>query len=134
MDDRYVSVHPVALAMAAAAGAHVKSEGGTFSGQLHESGGALRYLVRMGLFDFIELEPPIVVAEHEPAGRFIPLTQIRSPDELSRYGPIPWGQGPKRVKSWSDSVVSRDRLDALKYLERDAANAQRGLKQTELAP
>src|SRR5215210_1431256 len=85
MHPKYVSVHPVALAMAAAAGAAVKQSGGEFRGELTESGGALRYLLRMGLFRFIDLQPPVGVTEHEPAGRFIPLTQITSTDELSQF-------------------------------------------------
>lgn len=85
MHPKYVSVHPVALAMAAAAGAIVKQSGGEFCGELTESGGALRYLLRMGLFKFIDLEPPVDVTEHEPAGRFIPLTQIKSAEELSQF-------------------------------------------------
>lgn len=85
MHPRYVSVHPVALAMAASAGALVRENGGEMACELSESGGALRYLARMGLFNFIEAEPGISVREHEAAGRFIPLTQIRSSDELSRF-------------------------------------------------
>src|SRR5450759_3246848 len=39
---------------------------------------SLTYLVRMKLFDFLRLRPPIEIQEHEEAGRFIPLTQIRT--------------------------------------------------------
>jgi hypothetical protein len=85
MDPRYVSVHPLALAMAACAGALVAEHGGHVTGELHESGGAQRYLVRMGLFRFIDLEPTVDITEHEPAGRFIPLTQIKTSDELSQF-------------------------------------------------
>ena len=85
MHDRYVSVHPVALAMAGAAGAFAKQNNLPVTADLHECGGALRYMVRMGLFNFIEVEHGVTLSEHEPAGRFIPLTQIRSSDELSKF-------------------------------------------------
>ena len=42
------------------------------------------YLARMGL---LKLQIPFdgAFVEHEPAGRFIPITQIRSSDELSKF-------------------------------------------------
>lgn len=36
----------------------------------------------MRLFDHIKLQPPKVIREHEEAGRFFPLTQIRNAAEL----------------------------------------------------
>lgn len=36
----------------------------------------------MHLFRFLDLDPDSQIEEHEEAGRFIPLTQIRSSDEL----------------------------------------------------
>lgn len=84
MYDQYLSVHPFVLSLAAAAGSYVKSVGGTTTGTLYDTS-SLRYLVRMGLFNFIDLKPPISVEEHEAAGRFIPLTQIRSSEELEEF-------------------------------------------------
>lgn len=43
------------------------------------------YLVRMGLFDILGLSTGISVTEHEPAGRFVPLTRIRTSDELTKF-------------------------------------------------
>lgn len=43
------------------------------------------YLVRMGLFKILNVPSDIEVVEHEPAGRFIPITQIRTSDELTRF-------------------------------------------------
>ncbi len=43
------------------------------------------YLVRMGLFRIMGVPTDISVVEHESAGRFIPLTQIKTSDELSRF-------------------------------------------------
>ena len=84
MYDQYLSVHPIALALTAAAGASVREAGGKTIGTLYPTS-SLRYLVRMGLFDFVDLEPPLTVTEHESAGRFIPLTQIRSTTELEQF-------------------------------------------------
>ena len=36
----------------------------------------------MKLFDHIQLSPPKQIIEHEEAGRFIPLTQIKTADDL----------------------------------------------------
>lgn len=43
------------------------------------------YFVRMGLFKLLKIPSDIVIKEHEPAGRFIPLTQIRTADEQTRF-------------------------------------------------
>lgn len=43
------------------------------------------YLVRMGLFKILNVASDINVVEHEPAGRFIPITQIRTSGELSKF-------------------------------------------------
>jgi anti-sigma regulatory factor (Ser/Thr protein kinase) len=36
----------------------------------------------MKLFDFLDILPPCVIEEHEEAGRFVPLTQIRTNEDL----------------------------------------------------
>jgi anti-sigma regulatory factor (Ser/Thr protein kinase) len=43
------------------------------------------YLERMGLFKFLGIKSGIVIKEHEAAGRFVPLTQIKNSDELSSF-------------------------------------------------
>ncbi len=43
------------------------------------------YLVRMGLFKILNLASDINVTEHDPAGRFIPIAQIRTSDELTKF-------------------------------------------------
>ena len=83
--DRWVSVHPV-VAMAAAAASHVRVNGGTVDVRLPSPPPAsLRYLATMGLFPFLGCHPPEEIQPHEPAGRFIPLTQIRTSTELSSF-------------------------------------------------
>jgi len=43
---------------------------------------SLPYLIRMGLFDFLGIDPGRQITEHEAAGRFVPLTQIRDNADL----------------------------------------------------
>lgn len=44
-----------------------------------------RYLERMGLFGLMGIDSGIPVVAHEAAGRFIPLRQIRTNDELNDF-------------------------------------------------
>jgi anti-sigma regulatory factor (Ser/Thr protein kinase) len=39
----------------------------------------------MGLFKFLGINSGIHITEHEPAGRFMPLTQIKNSDELTQF-------------------------------------------------
>lgn len=43
------------------------------------------YLERMRLFDFLHVRSSITMKEHEPAGRFVPLTQIKDGATLTRF-------------------------------------------------
>jgi anti-sigma regulatory factor (Ser/Thr protein kinase) len=43
------------------------------------------YLIRMGLFKILNIPSETVIVEHEPAGRFIPITQIKTSDELTGF-------------------------------------------------
>jgi anti-sigma regulatory factor (Ser/Thr protein kinase) len=81
-NDRWISVHPVVLAMLAALGLRVKPE--NIRCEKFEAA-SKHYLVRMGLFDLLGISSGIIIQEHEPAGRFIPLTRIRTPSELTRF-------------------------------------------------
>jgi anti-sigma regulatory factor (Ser/Thr protein kinase) len=40
-------------------------------------------MVRMHLFDYLDLQPPIEITEHEEAGRFIPLTRVNTSIDLN---------------------------------------------------
>src|SRR5699024_1336659 len=53
-------------------------------GQL-EANSSTRYLQRMGLFDTMGIEANLPVTEHDPSGRFIPLTRINNNDDLNRF-------------------------------------------------
>jgi len=43
------------------------------------------YLERMGMFNFLGIKSGIKINDHEPAGRFIPLTQIKNSDGLTNF-------------------------------------------------
>ena len=81
---KYVGVHPAVLSMTACAGAVVRENGGTIECTpplIH----TMRYLTRMKVFDHLGVEPPEEVIEHEPSGRFIPVTRITTGEELDRF-------------------------------------------------
>jgi len=79
--DRYIHVHPFALAMAACAGAVAKHNGWKTSGCIPNVSSA-PYLVRMKLFDHLDVPAPRNIEEHEEAGKFVPLTQILTSADL----------------------------------------------------
>lgn len=79
---KWISVHPVVLSMVAALGQVITPS--NIKCEKFEAKSA-HYFERMGLFKFLKIKSGITLTEHEPAGRFIPLTQIRNPDELTRF-------------------------------------------------
>jgi anti-sigma regulatory factor (Ser/Thr protein kinase) len=79
---KWISIHPVVLSMVAALGLNVKSSNITCE-KIEAT--SKHYLERMGLFAFLGIKSNINVTKHEPAGRFIPLTQIRSSTELTHF-------------------------------------------------
>jgi anti-sigma regulatory factor (Ser/Thr protein kinase) len=81
MHQRWVFVHPAVLALTACAAELVRVNGGVFSGKIPNVK-SLAYPVRMKLFDYVKLTAPFQVVEHEGAGRFIPLTQIKTTEDL----------------------------------------------------
>ncbi|MDE1976954.1 MAG: hypothetical protein KGL04_04620 [Elusimicrobia bacterium] len=81
-NDQWISVHPMVLSMVAALGLTVKSE--NIRCQKFEAR-SRHYFIRMGLFKLLGIASDIVINEHEPAGRFIPLTQIRAGSELTSF-------------------------------------------------
>lgn len=81
-NDKWISVHPMVLSMIAALGLTVKPENirwGKFEAK------SAHYLVRMGLFKILQASFDIAIVEHEAAGRFIPITKIRTSDELTKF-------------------------------------------------
>ena len=84
LHQRWVAVHPMVLAIVGAAGVRAAREG-TLTRVGETPARSLPYLVRMGLYDRLGVPPPVAVVEHEAAGRFIPLTQIRTNAELGQF-------------------------------------------------
>jgi len=80
--DRWMSVHPVVLTMLAAKGLTLKKGAVHFDTVTAASAG---YFERMRLFDMLGVESGITITESDPSGRFIPLTQVRTADEQTRF-------------------------------------------------
>lgn len=83
MHPRWVAVHPVVLSMTACLAMNCHANGGTVVGTATPVP-TLAYLMRMGLFNFLKLDPGKVITEHEESGRFIPITQIRNTADLKQ--------------------------------------------------
>lgn len=79
---KWISLHPVALAMVAAFGLTIQP--GNVECEKIEAK-SKHYFERMGLFRFLNIQSGIKIHEHEPAGRFIPLTQIKNSDSLTKF-------------------------------------------------
>ncbi len=79
---KWISVHPLVLAMVAALGQTVRPE--NIACEVFEAK-SKHYFERMGLFRFLGVKSGIDVVEHESAGRFVPLTQIQSQEALSKF-------------------------------------------------
>lgn len=79
---KWISLHPVVLAMVAALGSNISPDHIIIEKLEAKS---KHYLERIGLFKFLGVKSDIVITEHEPAGRFIPLSKIRNSEELSHF-------------------------------------------------
>lgn len=77
---KWISVHPAVISMTAALGLTVDRK--NISCEPFEAK-SRHYFERMGLFKLLGVTSGIKIVEHEPAGRFIPLTQIRNSAELT---------------------------------------------------
>ena len=78
----WINVHPVILTMIAALAKATDTRDIIIDNITAKSG---HYLDRMGLFKFLDKPSPFSIEIHESAGRFIPLTQIRTQVEQSRF-------------------------------------------------
>lgn len=81
-NDKWISVHPAVLAMVAALGLTVDPENIEFDEITAKSG---HYLDRMGLFRILKKDSPFKISNHESAGRFVPIVQIKTADEQSDF-------------------------------------------------
>ena len=81
-NDKWISVHPAVLTAVASLGLTVDRENIEFDEITARSG---HYLDTMGLFKILNKPSPFHISSHESAGRFIPITQIKTPQEQSRF-------------------------------------------------
>ena len=79
---KWISIHPIVLSMVGALGLTVDSSNITCETFEAKS---RHYLERMGLFKLLQLKSDITITKHESAGRFIPLTTITNPEDLTRF-------------------------------------------------
>jgi anti-sigma regulatory factor (Ser/Thr protein kinase) len=79
---KWISVHPVVLSMVAALG--LTLDGTKITCEKFEAR-SKHYFERMGLFQILEIDSNIEITKHESAGRFIPLTQIKTAKELTHF-------------------------------------------------
>jgi hypothetical protein len=82
--NKWVAVHPVVLATVACAAATVKHQGGRVKSHVPQIA-SLPYLVVMRLFHWLGVSPGVTITAHEAAGRFIPLTQIKTTHDLDAF-------------------------------------------------
>lgn len=80
--EKWMSIHPVALAMIAALGLTVPRGNISFEDKGATSS---HYLQRMKLLELLGLEAGKTIAEHDPSGRFVPLTVIKTAAEQTRF-------------------------------------------------
>ena len=69
--EKWVSVHPVVLAITACLADHVRNGGGEVEAEVPKIR-SLPYLVRMGLFSHLGIDPVYSITDHESSGRFVP--------------------------------------------------------------
>lgn len=79
------SLHPLVLCMIAAMGSRAIRDGGSVRVVNEQNTAPIRYLERMRLFSTIGVESGLSVAEHEPAGRFIPVTEVTTSAQLGEF-------------------------------------------------
>ncbi len=79
---KWMSIHPMVLSMIAALG--IKTDPSKIKCETLEAT-SKHYLERMRLFDFLRVKSGIKMKEHEPAGRFVPLSQIKDGAALTRF-------------------------------------------------
>lgn len=79
------SVHPIVLTMLAAMCDRATVAGADVTVENVHANSSTRYLERMKLFEVMEVPTNIPVREHDPSGRFIPLTRIQNNAELNSF-------------------------------------------------
>lgn len=79
---KWMNIHPACISFAAALAAEVGKDRTQIAAA---SDRAAMYLDRMGLYEYAGNECPVEYTQHEEAGRFIPVTRIKTEAEQSRF-------------------------------------------------
>ncbi len=80
--DKWVTVHPANLVLAASLAIQAGRENTEIVGNIPDTG---RYLDRMGLYGLTKTPSPFKYHQKEEAGRFIPIKVIKSAQDQSRF-------------------------------------------------
>lgn len=83
-NEKWVAAHPIALCMAASLGQLMQQKGKPIN-CLQSKAPSIKYLARMGLFKYLSPHIEYSILSHEPAGRFIPLSNINNSEELNQF-------------------------------------------------
>jgi anti-sigma regulatory factor (Ser/Thr protein kinase) len=81
----YVAMHPMGIAFYAALGDYFLLHSIKTSATINYQIRSIPYLQRMGFFGGLGYGNPVATVEHEEAGRFIPLTKIKTNEELETF-------------------------------------------------
>lgn len=80
--DKWVTVHPANLVLAAALAKQVGRNHTEIIGKVPDTG---RYLDRMGLYALTQTPSPFIYHKKEEAGRFVPIKVIKTAEDQSRF-------------------------------------------------
>jgi len=80
--DKWVTVHPANLVLAAALAIQTGKKNTEIVGKVPDTG---RYLDRMGLYNLTKTSSPFIYRKKEEAGRFVPIKIIKTSDDQSRF-------------------------------------------------
>ena len=82
-NEKWVSVHPIVLSMVSALWLLTKDKSNLKIQTLEAK--SKNYFERIGLFKILEYDSGINIVEHDPSGRFIPITIVRNSNELNDF-------------------------------------------------
>lgn len=80
--DKWVTVHPANLVLAAALALKVGKNNTSITGVIPETG---RYLDRMGLYELTQTPSPFTYIKKEESGRFVPIKIIKTAEDQSHF-------------------------------------------------
>lgn len=83
-NQKWISIHPLVIAMTIALAKEVKLNNGVIHSQDFEAK-SRPYFVRMGLIEELNANQGVQIVEHEEAGRFIKARQIKNSEELNQF-------------------------------------------------